>query len=243
MLTGVWADVMVFNVLWTVLSLATTTALGVGLALLLHMRGVRFGGFWRALFILPWAIPEFVGAVVWFQIFDPGNGWIYLAANVPGDLRSALQSVVAWQDNPQLALLVLLVAGTWYGFPLVMLATLAGLKMIPGEVYDASAIDGASRWETFRAITLPLLLPLLAPALILRTIFAFNQFYLFYALNPPYPLYTLSSLSYFFFNPSYGFGGVFAVSAGINLITVAVLIFLLLRFNKLSRASEGVTYA
>lgn len=243
MLTGVWADVMVFDVLWTVLSLATTTALGVGVALLLHVRGVRFVGFWRALFILPWAIPEFVGAVVWFQIFDPKNGWLYLAANVPGDLRSALQSAASWQDNPQLALLVLLIAGTWYGFPLVMLATLAGLKMIPREVYDASAIDGAARWETFRSITVPLLLPLLAPALILRTIFAFNQFYLFYALNPPYPLYTLSSLSYFFFNPSYGFGGVFAVSAGINLITVAVLIFLLFQFNKYSHAAEGVTYA
>jgi ABC-type sugar transport system permease subunit len=243
MLTGVWADVMVFDVLWTVLSLVTTTILGVAVALLLNLRGVAFRGFWRALFILPWAIPEFVGALVWFQIFDPGNGWLYLAAELPGDLRSALETVVSWQNDPQLALLVLLVAGTWYGFPLVMLATLAGLKMVPRDVYDAAAMDGASRWETFRNITAPLLLPLLAPALILRVIFAFNQFYLFYVMNPPYPLYTLSSLSYFFFNPSYSFGGIFAVSAGINLITVGVLVFLLLRFNKWSRAAEGVTYA
>lgn len=243
MLTGVWADVMVFNVLWTVLSVLTTTGLGVGVALLLNTRGVKFTGFWRALFILPWAIPEFVGALVWFQIFDPKNGWVYLAANAPGDLRLALQSVSTWQNKPELALIVLLIAGTWYGFPLIMLATLAGLKMIPRDVYDAAAMDGATRWETLRRITFPLLLPLLAPALILRTIFAFNQFYLFYVMNPPYPLYTLSSLSYFFFNPTYGFGGVFAVSAGINLITVGVLIFLLLRFNKWSRAAEGVTYA
>lgn len=243
MLTGVWADVMVFDVLWTVLSVVTTTVLGVSVALLLNVRGVRFTGFWRALFILPWAIPEFVGALVWFNIFEPSFGWLALAANLPGDLRAALQPALSWQDKPELALLVLLIAGTWYGFPLIMLATLAGLKMIPRDVYDAAAMDGASRWETLRAITIPLLLPLLAPALILRTIFAFNQFYLFYVMNPPYPLYTLSSLSYFFFNPTYGFGGVFAVSAGINLITVVVLIFLLLRFNKWSRAAEGVTYA
>lgn len=243
MLTGVWADVMVFNVLWTVLSVLTTTVLGVGVGMLLNTRGILFRGFWRALFILPWAIPEFVGALIWFQIFDPKNGWVYLAANAPGALRPALQSVSAWQDKPELALMILLIAGTWYGFPLIMLATLAGLKMIPRDVYDAAAMDGASRWETLRGITFPLLLPLLAPALILRTIFAFNQFYLFYVMNPPYPIYTLSSLSYFFFNPTYGFGGVFAVSAGINLITVGVLIFLLLRFNKWSRASEGVTYA
>lgn len=243
MLTGAGADVMVFDVLWTLLSVATTTVLGVAVALLLNVRGVRFTGFWRALFILPWAIPEFVGALVWFQIFDPKNGWLYLAANAPGDLRAALQAAVAWQNSPELALLVLLVAGTWYGFPLILLATLAGLKAVPQNVYEAAALDGASRRESFRALTIPLLLPLLAPALILRTIFAFNQFYLFYVMNPPYPLYTLSSLSYFFFNPTYGFGGVFAVSAGINLITVGVLIFLLLRFNKWSRAAEGVTYA
>ncbi len=243
MLTGAWADVMVFDVIWTVLSVATTTVLGVGVALLLNVRGVKFVGFWRALFILPWAIPEFVGALVWFQIFDPSFGWLSLAAGAPGDLRFALQAISTWQNKPELALLVLLVAGTWYGFPLILLATLAGLKAIPKNVYDAAALDGASSWETFRALTLPLLLPLLAPALILRTIFAFNQFYLFYVMNPPYPLYTLSSLSYFFFNPTYGFGGVFAVSAGINLITVGVLIFLLLYFNKWSRAAEGVTYA
>lgn len=242
-LTGAGADVLVFDVLWTVLSLTSMTALGMGLGFLLSVRGVRFTGFWRALFILPWAIPEFVGALVWFQIFEPSFGWLTLAAQAPGAVGNALRALAHWQDSPEMSLLVLLVATTWYGFPLIMLATLAGLKLIPRDVYDASAIDGASRRQTFRAVTMPLLFPLLAPVLILRAIFAFNQFYLFYVLQPPYPLYTLSSLSYFFFIPGGPYGGLFAVSAAINLVTVAVLIFLLLRFNRWSRAAEGVTYA
>jgi ABC-type sugar transport system permease subunit len=134
---------------------------------------------------------------------------------------------------------VLLIAGTWIGFPLVMLAASAGLKMIPAEVYDAAAIDGATGWQQFRAITWPLLLPLLAPALIIRGIFAFNQFYLFYALNPPWPVTTLASLSYFVFD----FGGKYATSAVVNIFTVILLILFLFWFDRWSRASEGVTYA
>ena len=69
----------------------------------------------------------------------------------------------------------------------MMLATTAGLKMTPKEVYDAAAMDGASGWALFRRITWPMVLPLLAPVIILRAIFAFNQFYLFYTMQPPAP--------------------------------------------------------
>ena len=115
----------------------------------------------------------------------------------------------------------------------------AGLKMIPHEVYDAAAIDGAGGWQQFKAITWPLLLPLLAPALIIRGIFAFNQFYLFYVLNPPWPLTTLASLSFLIFDET----GRYAVSAIINVFTVVLLVLFLLWFNRTSRAGEGVTYA
>jgi ABC-type sugar transport system permease subunit len=120
-----------------------------------------------------------------------------------------------------------------------MLAASAGLKMIPGEVYEAAALDGANAWQRFRDITWPLLLPLLAPALIIRGILAFNQFYLFYALNPPFPLITFASLSYFIFDQ----GGRYAVSAVINIFTVVLLVLFLLWFNRQSGAGEGVTYA
>ncbi len=231
--SGTAASVLVFNVAWTALSVGLQTALGVAIALLLNKRGVRFRGWWRALFILPWALPEFVGAMVWMNIFEPTNGWLSLALRTP----------IRWGENPLLALGVLLVAATWMGWPLIMLAATAGLKMIPADVYDAAAVDGASAWTRFRYITWPMLLPLLAPALILRIIFAFNQFYLFYVMEPPFGLYTFASVSFFFFDANNYFGGQFAVSAALNVFTVIVLIALVLWFSRWSKAAEGVTYA
>jgi ABC-type sugar transport system permease subunit len=122
------------------------------------------------------------------------------------------------------------------------------LKQVPTEVFDAAAMDGANAWQTFRHVTLPLLAPLLMPAIIIRGIFAFNQFYLiqlfgFYHVN--YSMTTIATLSYNFFNPSgfFGANGQFAVSAVMNIITLFILIGFVAMFNRLSRADEGVTYA
>ena len=134
---------------------------------------------------------------------------------------------------------VLLIAAIWYGFPFMLLATTAGLKLIPREVYDAAVVDGANAWRQFQHITWPLLLPLLVPAIIIRSIFAFNQFYLFYVLQPPYPLATFSIASFFFFSEA----DQYAVSAVLNLFTVIALAVLILLFNRWSKAAEGVTYA
>jgi multiple sugar transport system permease protein len=125
----------------------------------------------------------------------------------------------------------------------MVVAASAGLKTIPNEVYDAAAVDGAGAWERFRFVVFPLLLPLLGPAVIIRAIFAFNQFYLFYVLQPPFPLYTFSELSYVLLSANSRFGGQYAISAVINLFTVIVLIALLWWFNRRTRVAEGVTYA
>ena len=130
-----------------------------------------------------------------------------------------------------------------------MLAASAGLKLVPDDVFDAAQIDGASALQTFRYITWPLLLPLLLPAVIVRGIFAFNQFYLFQVsqMYGNYWVTTLANLSYNIFNPSGGsFGrpaGEFAVSAGLNIITMLILMIFVFIFNRGSRASEGVDYA
>ena len=153
----------------------------------------------------------------------------------------ALKQPIPWKDDPALALLFMLIAATWIGWPFMMLATTAGLKLLPADVYDASSIDGAGRWQQFRLITWPLLLPLLTPALILRAIASFNQFYLFYVMNPPFN--TFATLSFAYFNTNNGFGGRFAVSAVLNVFTIVVLVGLLAWINRWSKAEEGVTYA
>lgn len=231
--TGLGADILFFNVMWTALSVILQTALGVGAALMLNRRGVWLTGWWRTIFVVPWAIPEFVGAVIWLRMFVPRYGWVSQA--LPAEIRPPPL------DNLNYAVGVLLVSALWYGFPFILLAATAAFKLVPPEVYDAAAIDGAGGWARFRYVTWPLIWPLLTPAIIIRAIFAFNQFYLFFVINPPFPLLTFATLSYYMFNPS--FGGLFAVSAAINIFTVVVLVGLITWFNRVSKAGEGVTYA
>ena len=230
--------VFVFNILWMIFSTGLQVILGLGLALLLNQRGVKLSKFWQALFILPWAIPEFIGALLWLNIFVPEIGWLSLAAQKYGE-TFPLNFLIGWEDSPNRTLLVLLIPAIWYGFPLIMLAASAGLKMIPKEVFEAASMDGANSLQMLRHMTLPLLMPVLLPAIIIRGIYAFNQFYLFQAF--PFNYQTLASLSYNLFNPSSGFGfagGQFSVSAIINIITVIILIGLVSLFNREMQVRE-----
>ena len=236
-------EIIVFELLWTVLSVGLQAVLGISIALLLHQRGVRFTNLWRTIFLLPWAIPEFVGALIWLRTFDPTVGWVSQAFGTSGGSGGAvLISKIINAGGPNLSMLLLLIAATWIGFPLIMLAASASLKLIPDEVYDAAAIDGAVSWPLFKFITWPLLLPLIIPVLIIRAIFAFNQFYLFYVFFPS-PQFsgfgTFAYYSYLYFKE----GRLYSISAAINIITLAVLIVMLILFNRWSKAAEGVTYA
>jgi ABC-type sugar transport system permease subunit len=236
-------EVVVFELIWTVLSVGLQAVLGISIALLLNQHGVRFSGVWRTIFILPWAIPEFVGALVWLRTFDPTVGWVSQAFGTSGGGGGAiLISKLLNAGGPNLALLLLLIAATWIGFPIIMLAASASLKLIPEDVYDAAAIDGAASWSLFKFITWPFLLPLVIPVLIIRAIYAFNQFYLFYVFAPSLrsrSLGTFSYISYLYIKES----NLYSISAAINVVTVIVLIILLVMFSRWSKATEGVSYA
>ena len=236
-------DLLVFELIWTVLSVSLQAVLGISIALLLNQRGIRFANIWRTIFILPWAIPEFVGALIWLRTFDPTVGWVSQAFGTSGGSGGAiLISKMLNAGGPNLALFLLLIAATWIGFPFVMLAASASLKQIPLEVYDAAAIDGAASWSLFKFITWPLLLPLVVPVIIIRAIYGFNQFYLFYVFFPSLSDTGLGTYAYY----SYQFfieRNLYSISAAINMVTVIVLVILLLLFNRWSKAAEGVTYA
>ncbi|GAB4562715.1 MAG: hypothetical protein Fur0016_30350 [Anaerolineales bacterium] len=234
----------VFTILWTALSVSLQLVLGLGTALLLWNRRVALRKTWQVLFILPWAIPEAIGALMWLNIFAPLSGWLSLAVKDFGASKVPFSFLLGWEQNPNQTLFVLLLASLWYGFPFLMLAASAGLKMLPTEVFDAAAIDGATPWQTFRHVTWPLLTPLLVPAIIIRAIFAFNQFYLFQMFvqffgGQQYIPITLSTFSYYLLYR----GSEFSASAILNIITILMLIGFVILFNRWSKASEGVTYA
>ena len=220
-----------FSLLWMLLSVGLQATLGIAVAIVLERPGVRFAGWWRTLFILPWAIPEVVGAVAWRDIFYPERG--LLAQLVGGPVN--------WTANPDVSLLVMLLVSTWMGWPLWMLVATAGLRTIPASVREAAELDGAGRWRLFRTITLPLLLPLLGAAFIVRGIAAFNQFYLFWVMGPSDATTTLSTFSFFVFSTTNG-PGLFAVSAAINIITLLGLGAIVVWFFRWRARAERVAF-
>jgi len=235
------AGVTFFGYFWTIVSVALQAVLGISAALLLSRSTGSARKTWQTIFILPWAIPEAIGTLLWLNIFAPFNGWLALAVDKYGP-AIPFGNLMGWEKNPNSIFFVLLISALWYGFPFIMLATSAGLKMLPKDVYDAAAIDGADAWQTFLYVTWPLLQPLVLPALLVRAIFAFNQFYLFQMFLPYYQdisMATLSSISYY----NLFRGSEFAFSATINIIALILLSIFVLLLNRWSKATQGVSYA
>lgn len=234
-------EMIFFSYFWTITSVALQVVLGVGAGLLLWRTGGRMRKLWQAIFILPWAIPEAVGALLWLNIFAPFNGWLALAVKKYG-AEIPFGGMMGWEKDPNKVLIVMLMAALWYGFPFIMLAVSAGLKMIPRDVFDAAAIDGADSWQTFRYVTWPMLQPLVLPAVLVRAIFAFNQFYLFQMFLPYYQNISMTTLSSFSYYVLYG-GREFAFSATINIISLVLLSGFVLLLYRRNKTAEDAVYA
>jgi multiple sugar transport system permease protein len=155
-----------FNTLWwTVGSLVLQFLLGLGLALLLNR---RFAGrsLVQALVFLPWAVPSFLAGLTWAWLFNPIIGplphWLAAAGlfRQPRDILS----------DPHLAMWGPIIANVWFGIPFFAITLLAALKSIPGELYEAAALDGAGAWQRFTRLTIPFLAPTIAITVMLRTI-------------------------------------------------------------------------
>ena len=223
------ATFVAFSVMWMVLAVGLQAAFGIAVALVMERPGMRFTAAWRTLFILPWAIPEVVGAIAWQDIFHPQQGLV--AQLLGGDFP--------YQESPETSLAVLLVAATWMGWPLWMLVATAGLRTIPRSVTEAAELDGADRWRRFRSVTLPLLLPLLSAAFIVRAIATFNQFYLFWILSPNDNTYTVATWSYSLirFEPF-----LYSLSAAVNVVTVVALAIVVAWFLRWRSRAERVAF-
>jgi trehalose/maltose transport system permease protein len=127
----------------------------------------------RTSMLIPWAIPTVVSSQLWRFMYNQDNGVINdLLVN---RLR-ILDQPVAWIANPTTSLPAIIAVDVWKTTPFMALLLLAGLQIIPGDVYEAATVDGANKWQQFWQITLPLLRPALLVALIFRTLDAFRVF-------------------------------------------------------------------
>jgi len=166
-----------WTVIWAFLSVVETFTLGMFLAVLLNDRRLKLKGLYRVLLIIPYAMPAFISALIWRGLFNTEIGVINRM------LQPILGRGIPWLQDPFWAKVALLIVNLWLGFPYAMLVSLGALQSIPGELYEAAMVDGASGWQQFSRITLPLILVALAPLLIASFAFNFNNFTVIYLVT------------------------------------------------------------
>ena len=167
---GPFSSVFLWTVVFAFLSVLLTFGLGLGLALIVNDRGLPFVGTFRALSIVPYAVPGFISALVWVGLLNPFYGQFNQV------LRLLTGVSPEWFSDPTLAKVAILLVNLWLGYPYMLLISLGALQSISAELFEAASIDGAGGVKRFRFITLPLLLVALGPLLIGSFAFNFNNF-------------------------------------------------------------------
>ncbi len=326
--------ILTFNLVWTFVNLVFHVAIGVGVAILLNQEGLKFKRFYRSLYIIPWAMPALVSAMIWRNMYDDQSGAInqlFSALGLPGNTRWLLQVepplpwlppviqvpaganpfiflflflllfiapyflrwvrerwlvfTILWAfalqifffflltpllnlfaglfGNPTaaganlvvtlgslfpLSFFAVLIANIWLGWPFMMAVATGALQSIPKEMYEAAEIDGATGWQSFWRVTVPLIRPAMIPAIIIGMTMTFNQFSVIYFISGGGPLHQTEILvtqAYRLVNevtiniPGMGNVRPYGYAAAFAYIVFAVLATITLITNRVSRATES----
>lgn len=212
------------TMIFTVSSVTLELLIGLAMALCMH-QAFKGQGMLRTVVLVPWAVLTVVTAVMWRSIFEPTLGFVNSLLGAVG-----LPDDTVWLGEEPHALIVMIIADVWKTAPFMALLLLAGLQVISSDVYEAAKVDGATAWQRFLRITLPLLKPAILVALIFRTLDALRIFDLPFVLTKgAQDTNTLSLLSYQTFqeNRILGTGSAMAI---LTFIIVMIVSFLYIRF-------------
>lgn len=222
-----WAD-LGFTMRFVAMAVALELGIGLGLAHLLHepFRGYRF---FRVLFLIPMACPPIAVAFIWKMMVHPDVGIINSMISAVGLAK------VKWTTSTIVAPFTIVMVDVWEWTPFMFLALLAAYQALPEEVYQAAAIDGASKGQMFRRITLPLISPLILTIVLIRTIDAFKLFELVFGITSAGPANSTEALSYYIYLTGikwFNLGKGAAMSWVFLIILLSISMFLLSRFRK-----------
>jgi multiple sugar transport system permease protein len=217
-----------WNALWntayfTGISVALELLLGLSIAVLLN-RTFRFKGIVTAMVLVPWAIPTVVSARMWEWMYNTDYGI----------LNHLLGVKINWLGSAFWALNAAVLMDVWKTTPFVVILLLAGLNVIPRELYQAARIDGAGGWSIFRRITLPLLMPVVLVVLLFRTMDAFRVFDAVYVLTGGGPANSTETLSIYaykvlFQTLQFGYGSTLAIVVFLCVGAISILYVRFLR--------------
>ncbi len=237
-----------FNIVWTVSNVFFHVALGVLIALALNAKNLVGRRIYRALFVLPWAIPGYITALTWRNMYDDRFGAInQFLALVNQWIGTSLPTDTRWieaTDTPfgiallPLAFYALLLTNVWLGWPFMTVVATGALQSIPDELYEASDIDGATGWQKFWNVTVPLIRPAMVPAIMLGTIWTFNNFNVIYFITQGKPfgrtdILVTQAFKLVFEQRLYG------VASAFGIVVFFVLLGITLFNNRVTRATEA----
>ena len=174
---GPFLRVFIWTFEWAILSVLSTFALGLFMAILLNDDTLRFRKFYRVILILPYALPAFISILIWRGLLNTEVGIVNQI------LQSLSLDAIPWLQSIFWSRFALVMINLWLGFPYMMLISLGALQSVSDELYEAAAIDGATGWQRFKNITLPLILVSIGPLLISSFAFNFNNFTVIYLFN------------------------------------------------------------
>ena len=222
------------TVVWTAVNVVFHVGVGVFLALLLNQKDIHAKPVFRTLLILPWAVPQYIVALTWRGMFNYEYGSINLILSKYMNLAP-----VEWLKSPTEAFLACILTNIWLGFPFMMVVALGALQSIPHELYEAADIDGASWWHKLRQITVPLIRPVMVPAITLGTVWTFNSLNIVWLVSnggePSDQTHILVSFVYKAAFNLYRYGYAAALSMVIFLLLLAFSLY----FMRRSRATEA----
>jgi len=239
-----------FNLFWTFSNVIIHVALGIFIAIILNQKGLWFRGIYRAIYILPIVLPQIIIANIFRNMFDPDYGAINQGLAAIGKIFLGLSPAIfhiRWIDQVDypiswlpltLSYFALLICNVWLGWPFMTIVASGALQSIPGDLYEAATIDGASAIQQVWRITLPLLRPAMIPAAVYGLVITFNLFSLVYFLSAGGPLRQTEILvtqAYRLVNEQrlYGVAAAFCVYIFIILLAMTLLT------NAVSRATES----
>jgi arabinogalactan oligomer/maltooligosaccharide transport system permease protein len=210
------------TIMWTAVNVCFHVGIGLALALVLQRPTLRFRGVYRVLLIVPWAVPSYITALIWKGMFDKQYGMINHVFGVIGI------EPVAWFNGFWTAFIANVTTNTWLGFPFMMVVCLGALQSIPRDLYEAADVDGATAWDKFRYITLPLLKPALLPAVILGSVWTFNMFNVIYLVSNGQPHHSTDILiteayRWAFEQDRYGYAAAYSVIIFLVLLSYSLL--------------------
>ena len=206
------------------LSVASHMLLGLAVAMVLNT-ALPAKPLFRVIALLPWVVPDVVAGIIWKWMFDP----IYGAVNDLLLKIGLVHTPVEWLSNPKLALFSVILVNLWRGFPFVMLILLAGLQAIPRHLYEAAAIDGATRAQSFFHITIPGLRKMIVVALALDIVWEVRRFGLIQAMTQGGPGVLTEVLSTYTYKQYFQFFR-FEYASAISVIMTIVLLLVSLPY-------------